>query len=98
MKIVIPFIYPFYLACFSLFNISFGLSENNELYDKLQHPINTNEGDVITEIEIDSDNIEVVENRSSPGVQPLMKEQFFNANSQPYINNYQRQHVRIGHR
>ena len=93
MKIVIPF-NPFYsILCFSLFNISFGLSENNELYDKLQPPTNNKEGEIITEVEIDSNNIEVVENRSSPGVKPLMQEQFLNPNPQPYINTYQRQHV-----
>ena len=93
MKIVIPF-NPFYsILCFSLFNISFGLSENNELYDKLQPPRTSNEGDVIAEVAIDSNDIEVVENRSAPGVKPLMQEQFLNPNPQPYINTYQRQHV-----
>ena len=96
MKIVIPF-NPFYsILCFSLFNISFGLSENNELYDKLQPPTNNKEGEIITEVEIDSNIIEVVENRSSPGVKPLMQEQFLNPNPQPYINTYQRQHVSTG--
>ena len=96
MKIVIPF-NPFYsILCFSLFNISFGLSENNEMYDKLQPPTNNKEGEIITEVEIDSNNIEVVENRSSPGVKPLMQEQFLNPNPQPYINTYQRQHVSTG--
>ena len=81
-----------FLTCLSLaFQSSFALSQNNGLYETLNPPA-AKQSNIVTESNITSDPIEVVEQRAEPGVKPLMQEQILSPR-QPYVNNFQRQQV-----
>jgi len=78
------------LACLSLaFQSSYALSQNSDLYETLSPPAAV-ENNIVTESNITSDPIEVVEQRAELGVTPLMQEQILSPR-QPYVNNFQRQ-------
>ena len=82
-----------FLTCLSLaFQSSFALSQNNDLYETLNPPA-AKQSNIVTESNITSDPIEVVEQRASPEVKPLVTQEQTLKSRQPYVNNFQRQQV-----
>ena len=70
------------------------MSQNNELYDyeKLSPPAAVKDN-IVTESNITSDPIEVVEQRAAPEVKPLVTQEQTLNSRQPYLNNFQKLQV-----